>query len=153
MNRLYRSSSNRMIGGVCGGLAEYFKIDALIVRILFVTFAVMFSGTGLPLYLLLWIFVPEREKPFVDHDDSIRQNVDDIKSTFRDWRDQAPGAWERRWQNTSSEDRMFIGGAILVSVGLLLLVRNVQALGFLNELWPLGVIAVGILILIHNLRK
>jgi phage shock protein PspC (stress-responsive transcriptional regulator) len=152
MNRLYRSS-NRMIGGVCGGLAEYFRIDPLIVRILFVTFALMFSGTGFPLYLLLWIFVPEREQPFADHDDSIRQNVEDIKSTFRDWRDQAPDTWGHRWQNASSDDRMFIGGAILVSAGLLLLVRNVQALGFLNGLWPLGVIAVGILILIHNLHK
>jgi len=153
MNRLYRSSSNRMIGGVCGGLAEYFKIDPLIVRILFITFAIMFSGTGLPLYLLLWIFIPEQEKPFADHDDSIRQNVEDIKSTVKGWRDQAPGELERRWTDASSGDRMFLGGAILVSVGLLLLLRNLNVLGFLNELWPLGVIAVGILILIQNLRK
>ena len=153
MNRLYRSNTNRVIGGVCGGLAEYFKVDALLVRILFVAFGVLFSGTGFPLYLLLWVFVPTRDQAFTTNEDGLRQNVDDIKSTFRDWRDRGPGTWEQRWQDVSASDRTLIGGAILVAVGLLLLVRSLPGLGFLNDLWPLGVIAVGILILIHNLRK
>ncbi len=153
MDRLYRSSSDRIIGGVCGGLAEYFKVDALLVRALFVVFAVMFSGTGLALYLLLWLFVPQNPEPFASHDDTIRQNVEDIKSTFTTWRDQGSSEWERRWESTSNNDRLFFGGAILVGVGLLLLLRNLNVLGFLNELWPLGLIAVGILILIQNLRR
>ncbi|MGI6376024.1 MAG: PspC domain-containing protein [Anaerolineae bacterium] len=146
MDRLYRSSTNRVIGGVCGGLAEYFKVDAEIVRILFVTLAIMFSGTGLPVYLLLWLFIPEREAAFADTDDSIRQNVGDIKSTFGQFR-------QRHWGNANSSDRLLIGGAILVGVGLLLLLRNLNVLGFFNDLWPLGVIAVGILILIQNIKK
>src|SRR5215831_2256381 len=56
--KLYRSRTNRQLAGVCGGVAEYFNIDATLVRVLFVVFAVL-GGPGLLAYLLLWIFVPE----------------------------------------------------------------------------------------------
>ncbi|MGI6224065.1 MAG: PspC domain-containing protein [Prevotella sp.] len=57
--RLYRSA-DRMLGGVCGGIAEYFDVDPTIVRILYVvlTFGTAFSG--ILVYLLLWLIVPER---------------------------------------------------------------------------------------------
>ena len=57
--KLYRSRSNRQLAGVCGGLAEYFNIDATLVRVLFVVFAVL-GGPGLLAYILLWIIVPEQ---------------------------------------------------------------------------------------------
>ena len=56
--RLYRSRSERMIGGVCGGLGEYFSIDPTLVRVLFVAFALI-GGPGLIAYILLLIIVPE----------------------------------------------------------------------------------------------
>jgi phage shock protein PspC (stress-responsive transcriptional regulator) len=56
--RLYRSRSERMIGGVCGGLAEYFNIDPTIVRVLFVALSLL-GGPGLILYIILAIVVPE----------------------------------------------------------------------------------------------
>lgn len=55
--KLYRSK-NKVIGGVCAGLAEYFDIDPIIMRLLFVVF--LFSGFGLLVYLLAWIFVPSK---------------------------------------------------------------------------------------------
>ncbi len=55
--RLSRSSSERMIAGVCGGLAEYFTIDPVIVRLIFVL-VTLTSGFGLPIYLLLWMIMP-----------------------------------------------------------------------------------------------
>lgn len=58
--RLYRSLTNRMIGGVCGGIAEYFGIDPTIVRILFVV-AVFAGGSGLLAYIIAWIVIPESE--------------------------------------------------------------------------------------------
>jgi len=148
MDRLYRSRTNRVIGGVCGGLAEYFKVDAFIVRILFVTLALMFSGTGLPVYLLLWLFIPEQEQPFADHNDTIRQNIQDIRNTAVNLRNEAFGVG-----GSAKSDRLLLGGAIFVGVGLLLLLRNLHVLSFFNDLWPLGMIAVGILILIQNLKN
>ena len=55
--RLYRSTSDRAIAGVCGGLAHYFKIDPALVRILFLVFALA-GGASILLYIVLWIAVP-----------------------------------------------------------------------------------------------
>jgi phage shock protein C len=55
--KLTRSSSNKVLGGVAGGLAEYFSVDPLVVRIGFVA-SLLFSGAGLLAYLGLLIFVP-----------------------------------------------------------------------------------------------
>ena len=54
---LRRSRSHRIIGGVCGGLAEYFGVDPVLVRVIFVVIAI-FAGSGLLLYILLWLLVP-----------------------------------------------------------------------------------------------
>jgi phage shock protein C len=59
--KLYRSQTNRMLAGVCGGLAEYFNLDVTLIRIVFAVLAV-FGGAGLVLYLLMWIIVPEAGK-------------------------------------------------------------------------------------------
>ena len=56
--RLYRSRTDRMIAGVCGGLGEYFGIDPTLVRLLFV-FAALFYGPGILAYLILMLVVPE----------------------------------------------------------------------------------------------
>ncbi|MFQ5794497.1 MAG: PspC domain-containing protein [Candidatus Bipolaricaulia bacterium] len=53
--RLYRSRDKRMIAGVCGGLAEYFDLDPVLVRVAFVILAVA-GGGGVLAYILLWIF-------------------------------------------------------------------------------------------------
>ena len=56
--KLYRSKTNRKLAGVCGGLAEYFNLDATLIRVLFVVLAVL-GGSGIVLYLALWIIVPK----------------------------------------------------------------------------------------------
>lgn len=55
--RLTRSRTQRMIGGVCGGLAEYFNVDPTLVRLLFVAMAIL-GGHGVLVYLILWIVMP-----------------------------------------------------------------------------------------------
>jgi phage shock protein C len=55
--KLYRSKTDRKVAGVCGGLAQYFNIDPTLIRVLFVVLAVL-GGSGLVLYLALWIIVP-----------------------------------------------------------------------------------------------
>ena len=58
LRTLRRSTSDRMLGGVCGGLAQHFGIDPALVRIAFVLLAIA-GSTGVLLYLLLWAMVPE----------------------------------------------------------------------------------------------
>lgn len=55
--RLARSSTDKMLGGVCGGLANYMGLDATLVR-LFFAFGVLFFGVSPLVYVLLWIFMP-----------------------------------------------------------------------------------------------
>jgi len=55
--RLMRSSRDKKIGGVCAGLADYFDLDPTIVRIVWLL-AIFFAGTGLLVYLILWIALP-----------------------------------------------------------------------------------------------
>jgi phage shock protein C len=55
--RLYRSKTDRMIGGVCGGLAVYFNIDPTIVRLVMVLLALA-GGPGLVLYLIMMLITP-----------------------------------------------------------------------------------------------
>lgn len=59
--KLYRSRTKRLIGGVCGGLADFTGLDATIIRLVWAA-AIFFAGTGLLLYLLCWIIIPE--EPF-----------------------------------------------------------------------------------------
>ena len=59
--KLYRSQTQRMIAGVCGGLAEYFNVDATLMRVLFLLLAV-FGGSGLVIYIVMWIIVPDARK-------------------------------------------------------------------------------------------
>jgi phage shock protein PspC (stress-responsive transcriptional regulator) len=55
--KLYRSRTNTMIAGVCGGIGEYLNIDATLVRIAFVVFS-LFGGCGILLYFIMAIIVP-----------------------------------------------------------------------------------------------
>jgi len=56
--RLALSASDRKIGGVCGGIAEYFGIDPTLVRVITVVLALCFGG-GLLAYLLAWVIMPQ----------------------------------------------------------------------------------------------
>lgn len=56
--KLYRSNTDRYLAGVCGGIAKYFGVDPVIVRILCVV-----CGVGLLAYFLFWAFVPENPDP------------------------------------------------------------------------------------------
>ena len=55
--RLKRNTFNKVIGGVCSGLADYFGIDVVLVRAIFVA-SFLFGGVGGGLYLILWILMP-----------------------------------------------------------------------------------------------
>ena len=56
--KFYRSQSNRIMAGVCGGLAEYYGADSTLVRA--IVAAAVLAGVGVPFYIGLWIFVPYR---------------------------------------------------------------------------------------------
>jgi phage shock protein C len=58
IKKLYRSRSDRIVGGVCGGLGKYLSIDPTVIRILYVLFALT-GGSGIFIYLILLLIIPE----------------------------------------------------------------------------------------------
>ena len=62
VKRLYRSSTDHVFGGVCGGIAEYFHVDPVMIRIAAVFLALISCGAAIVAYLLMWIIVPQRGK-------------------------------------------------------------------------------------------
>jgi len=76
--KLYRSEKDRMIGGVCGGLAEYFNIDSSIFRLIFV-FVLLYGGSGLLVYLILWVVLPSSSSLDLSSEEVISKNTQEIK--------------------------------------------------------------------------
>ena len=75
--RITKSKTDRVIDGVCGGLAEYFGIDSLLVRLAFV--ALMFvNGIGVILYIILMIIMPNAEKLDQSPKVTIQENVQEM---------------------------------------------------------------------------
>jgi phage shock protein PspC (stress-responsive transcriptional regulator) len=61
MHRLYRSGKDRILGGVCGGIAEYLGVDPVIIRLLWVVGSLAW-GTGILAYIIAWIIIPRNPK-------------------------------------------------------------------------------------------
>ncbi len=55
--RLYRSKTDRMVAGICGGLAQYLAVDSTIVRLVFLLLFFV-GGSAIPIYLILWVITP-----------------------------------------------------------------------------------------------
>ncbi len=159
MERLYRSESDRVIAGVCGGLGQYLRVDPLILRILFVVLA-MVNGIGLFVYLVLWIVVPTAGAQGVQQNEVIRRNVDEIGVRARELGQEARDAFQsqraRRQAGAADrpEQRAVVGGAILIGLGLLILMNNFGLLWWvsLTRLWPLVLIGIGLVILLNNMK-
>jgi phage shock protein PspC (stress-responsive transcriptional regulator) len=78
--KLYRSETDRMIGGVCGGIAEYFDFDSTIVRLIFVLLF-FWGGSGFLAYLICWIIIPTESSIQKDSNEVIKENQEEIKET------------------------------------------------------------------------
>jgi phage shock protein PspC (stress-responsive transcriptional regulator) len=65
MKKLYRSKEDLKIAGVCGGLGEYFNVDPVFIRILFILF-IPIGGLGILLYIIMWMMTPVGTYPQVE---------------------------------------------------------------------------------------
>ncbi|MCY4113536.1 MAG: PspC domain-containing protein [Chloroflexi bacterium] len=140
--RLYRSQVDRMLTGVAGGMAEYLRVDPVIVRMLWVVAVFLSSGVGLLVYLALAIVMPTAPQL----DDAV-EAPDDASAQ------QAEGSQP----STPARHVAATNGAALV-VGSALIIIGAAALmsqfGWFDawRLWPLLLIAIGGL-LIFNQRR
>jgi phage shock protein C len=132
--RLYRSTSDRMLGGVAGGLGEYFNLDSTLVRLAFVV-VTLFGGSGIIAYLILWIILPSDKQTHHDSESVIKDNATEIKTKAESF------AIAVRAQHHFH----IIWGFGLILVGLIFLLQNFGYLLGVNLflLWPLILVLIG----------
>jgi phage shock protein C len=119
--RLYRSTTDKFVGGVCGGLAEFFRIDPSIVRVIWVLLTLASAGTGVIAYLIMLVVIPKRPLG-----------------------EESPVVTERAGWNS------YLPGVILIAVGAVLLIVKVFQWIHWHMIWPIILILIGLAIVFYN---
>jgi phage shock protein C len=132
--RLFRSSTDRVLGGVAGGLAQYMQVDPVFVRLAFVVLA-LFQGIGLIIYLIMWLVVPDEASTNLNGEAIIRANAEDMRARAQ----QFTGS-----MRAGSQGPLLVG-AVLVSLGIMFLLREFGIAP--GVLWPLVLIGLGAFLL------
>jgi phage shock protein C len=78
--RIYRSKTNKIIGGVCGGIGEYFGVDPVLIRLLWVG-ATFLAGAGILFYIIAWIVIPEDTRSVTNTRDNATSSEDPTASS------------------------------------------------------------------------
>ena len=139
--KLYRSKTDRMLGGVCGGLADYLGVDPIIFRFLFVVL-VFGADFGFWAYILLWIIIPEEGKVYTTGTRDIGERVRDLGEDV-----------QQAVSQPHPQAGMIVGGSLII-VGGILLLNNLDFywlrwLDF-DLLWPALLIIGGIILLVRR---
>jgi phage shock protein C len=157
--RLYRSRSERMIWGVCGGLANYFGIDPVIIRIIFVLL-IFANGLGILAYIVLALIVPTESSKVSEPGDVVKENVAEMKETasslgreIRSTLAKEEGASEEAAK--AHHRGLNILGIILIVVGILFLLSSFDLFWWFHwgYLWAFVLVAIGLLIIFSARRK
>ncbi|MBC8505041.1 MAG: PspC domain-containing protein [Anaerolineales bacterium] len=130
--KLYRSQGDRMLAGVCGGLADFVGIDATLIRLAF--FLLLFGGgVGFWVYLVLWIVIPEQDvENSGDFGDRIRHMGDDFVTAVN---------------RPHPKSGLIVGGGLIILGALWLLESlGIDFLWWLDFdlLWPVLLILAGL---------
>lgn len=130
---LVRSETDKMVAGVCGGLAAYLDIDPTLVRLAFVLL-LFASGIGFPIYLILWIVMPRQTTAGASDAVVMQDNIKELKQTV------AGGA--------TKLSRPATVGVIMVLLGLFFLINQLGWASWLGGVfWPLLIIGSGVALL------
>ena len=133
--KLSRNTMNKVIGGVCSGLAEFFGLDVALVRIAFVI-AFMFASFGFWLYIILWIVLPvEGQQSTVNSQQS--ESVSESESVSK----------------SESKVKSVLAGSFVILIGLLFLINNFIPINWVWKLWPLILVAIGVVMIVTSSKK
>lgn len=139
--KLYRSRKFRVIGGVASGLAEYFSLDPVLMRVIFVVISLM-HGIGILLYIILWIVIPE--EPF--------EVAYQIKPEDTSQSSSSEKTIEELARSHNGKGRTIIG-IILIVVGLLFLAERLIPTFCYEDILPITLIIIGAVLIWNSVRK
>ena len=155
-HRLYKSRNDRFLFGVAGGLAEYFDIDPVLVRVGWVLLAIGTGGIGLLVYIVLAIVTPDgRRMGSKSSDTSVAP--DDVSDTSVAPEDVSGSTDETsQHERTSRREtaRNVLAGGLII-VGAVILLHNLGVFGSIrwDIVWPVAIVALGLTILIPSIRR
>jgi phage shock protein PspC (stress-responsive transcriptional regulator) len=151
--RLYRSAKSKVFGGVAGGIAEYFDIDPIIIRLLFVVL-VFAGGGGFLVYLILWIALPLEPLTTFNMNMGSGETYNAENPGEQATTDSGPGAANPFNIPVKPENRnSLIGGVVLISLGVIFLAnRFIPNINF-GDLWPLALVVLGGVLIATSLAQ
>jgi len=145
--RLYRSTNEKVIGGVAGGVAEYLDLDPSIVRVVWAVLALFTAGVFFVLYIVMWIVVPEGTESSV----LPREDADPV--TGRHGAD-SPSTWSASPKaHRRSGGGSWVFGLLLIGLGSYFLAREYLPGIDFDRLWPLGLVLLGFVLLFVAFRR
>ncbi len=139
MQKLYRSRNEKILAGVCGGLGEYFNIDPVFVRILFVV-ALFSGGLGLIAYIVFWIATPERPLITPSTQNNTNNLVDNEFSVMPEKKE------------TPTRTKLVLG-FILIAIGVFIILSELIPNFDLEFILGLVLIGLGLFLLLANKHK
>jgi phage shock protein C len=168
--KLFRSAREKMLGGVAGGLAEYFDIDPTIVRLIFVL-SIFVGGAGIIAYIIMWIVVPQGPyAPYNMNTNIPPQNqepatgTDSNSSTGGNTSAESETApktdtpphpnpdYSQSHKNRHEKSGITFG-IVLVIFGIFLLANNMIDRLHFHDIFPVALIVLGIGLLINAIKK
>lgn len=160
--KLYRSTKDKMVGGVCGGLAAYFGVDATLIRLLW-AFTTLLYGAGVLAYIVAWIIIPEAPKTGM-----AAGKASSLADTAPPGHGEAgegtaatggPGEAIAGAGNPEAEEGEAhpegrkIAGIILVLIGAYFLLRNLLPPLPWGQIWPLVLVIIGLGLILGRQRE
>jgi phage shock protein PspC (stress-responsive transcriptional regulator) len=145
--RLYKSRKEKMIAGVAGGIAEYFDVDPVLVRIGFVVLGFL-HGVGVLAYIILWIVMPAGKLVPAPVGGTDFSNAFDGAAPIPGTAPASSAEATKRSNNAA-----FIGGSLLIGLGVLFLLDNLFPVFDFGELWPLLLIMLGGGLLWNSIKR
>ena len=142
--RLHRSRDNRFLFGVAGGLAEYFNVDPVLVRVGWVLLTIATAGIAALAYIVMAIFTP----------DSARQETTSMSEPSSDSRDSVVEPVPEAGPSKRHVVRNLLGVGLIVA-GMIILLQNLGVFGSIpwGIVWPVGISLLGVAILLPSIRR
>jgi phage shock protein C len=148
--KLYRDERRKVIGGVCAGLADYFDIDIAIIRALFLlTF--IFMGTGLMVYIVLWIVLPKKDYGFCNPEVDYRVPPQEPFTSYSKMPPKTDNPFGSPTKKGASTAGLIIG-VILIFIGASFLLHEFNMFRFwhMGKLWPVILVVAGLAIMVSG---
>jgi phage shock protein PspC (stress-responsive transcriptional regulator) len=165
--KLYRNEFDKVVAGVSSGTADYMEVDVTIIRLLFVLSTIFLFGTGILVYLVMWIVVPVNNDPsarFSKFDDYFKKHNNPAGFNAAGFSTPPPPGPTTDWTRPEefkplskrNDTGRTVGGLFLLVIGLYFLMNEFDIIPYwfrLGKLWPLIFVAIGVSFIMKAKRK